>query len=220
MTLEQLIAQFRTDSDDLQAGNLSSNDSITLWLNEAQEEAAIRAQLIHESTDPDICVIPIVAGTSVYALHSKVLDITRADFTPTGSTTPINLILRDRIEQDRLRPDWRTTTDVPQELIQNDTSIRLGCTPNGDGSLSIECYRLPLAAMAADPATPEIAQVHHRHLVQWALHRCYSRPDAEIHDPKRAELALYAFTQYFGIRPDADLRRSFSQNRPMFNKAW
>ncbi len=219
MTLAELIAQFRTDTDDLQSGNLSSSDNITLWLNEAEEEAAIRAKLIHESVNVGVCSIAITAGINVYPLHATVLDITRADFTPIGSTEALNLTLCDRIEQDRMRPDWRNTTDVPKEVIQTDISIRMGCIPSVGGTLKIECYRTPLTAMAQDTETPEIGRVHHRHLVQWALHRCYSRPDSEIHDPGRSALALAEFTRFFGIRPDADVRRSFSQNRPMFNKA-
>lgn len=219
MTLAELISQFRTDSDDVQAGALSLDGDVKLWLNEAVEEAAIRANLIHEADNTAVCEISIDAGTSTYPLHDAVIDITRADFTPTGSTESINLTLTDRVEQDRTRSDWRTTTDVPRELIQLDTSVRMGCIPSVAGLLKIECHRLPLASMAEDDDTPEIGRVHHRHLVHWALHRCYMRPDAEVHDPGRAAVALSEFERYFGLRPDADLRRSFQANVPMHNKA-
>lgn len=219
MTLAELISQFRTDSDDVEAGGLSSDADITIWLNEAVEEAAIRASLIHEADNPAVCEISIDAGTSIYQLHDAVIDITRADFIPTGSTERVNLTLTDRVEQDRKRPNWRTTTDVPHELIQTDTGVRMGCIPSVSGLLVMECNRLPLAPMASDSDTPEIGRVHHRHLVHWALHRCYMRPDAEVHDPGRAAVALGEFERYFGLRPDADLRRSFQANTPMHNKA-
>ena len=36
MTLEQLIAQFRVDSDDQSSDPLSSDEQVTAWLNEAE----------------------------------------------------------------------------------------------------------------------------------------------------------------------------------------
>ena len=219
MTLEQLIAQFRVDSDDQSSDPLSSDEQVIAWLNEAEEEAAIRAHLIHESDDASVCEISIAAGTTIYPIHESIVDITRADFTPDGATVSTPVALVDRIEQDRTRPDWRTTTEVPREAILMDTKLRMGCIPSVDGTLKIECYRTPLNPMVNDSDTPEINRAHHRHLVKWALHKCYARPDAEIHDPARSEKELAEFTHVFGIRPDADLRRGFQENRPLYNKA-
>lgn len=220
MTLDELIAQFRVDSDDLETDFLSSDLAVTGWLNEAVEEAAIRARLIHDTTTAAVCSIAVTAGLNSYALHSAIIDITRATFTATGSTEEVELDLTDRIEQDRVYPGWRTRTDVPRQAIQNDTTLQLGCLPSTDGTIALECYRLPLA-LIEDRASeePEIGRIHHRHLVQWALHRCYSRPDAEVFNPGKAAAALAEFTRVFGIRPDADYRRSSQANRPQHNKA-
>lgn len=221
MTLAELIARFRVESNDLVAPYLSSDANITDWLNEAEEEAAIRASLIHDSSTVAVCSIAVTAPTTTYALHASVLDITRAAFTPTGSSAEVDLYLTDRVEQDRAQAGWRTRVDTPRQLIQADKTVRLGCIPSVSGALAIECYRLPLAPMAiATPAgTPEIAGVHHRRLVQWALHKCYSRPDAEIYDPGRAAKAEAEFARVFGLRPDASYRRDSQANRPLFNKA-
>jgi hypothetical protein len=220
MTLEELIAQFRVDSDDLALPYLSDDTSVTIWLNEAETEAAIRSRLIHDVSTPAVCSIAVTAGTSVYPLHTSIFEITRAVFTPTGSTTESELYLTDRVEQDRLHSGWRTTSDVPREAIQTDTTLQLGCLPNTDGVITLEAYRLPLKNIE-DQSTesPEIGRIHHRHLVQWALHRCYARPDADLHDPGRSDKALMEFTRIFGIRPDADNRKFTQTNRPNCNKA-
>ena len=42
MNLEEAIAQFRVDADDLVEAYLASDVQVTAWLAEAQEEAAIR----------------------------------------------------------------------------------------------------------------------------------------------------------------------------------
>ncbi|MEO8391221.1 hypothetical protein [Polaromonas sp.] len=222
MTLAELIAQFRTDADDKEAPYLSEDEDVTLWLNEAEDEAAIRASLIHEASNADICEIDVTAGTSVYPLHAAVIYVTNAWFTPAGSTNEIPLDLTDRIEQDRVRPGWRRLTNVPCGAIQNDTTIQLTCLPNTDGLLRIECYRLPLQPMVlaeSDDTYPEIGAIHHRHLVYWALQRCYRRPDAELLNESAAERAEALFVAHFGLSVDADMRRSFQANRPLFNKA-
>lgn len=221
MTLAELIAQFRVDTDDLQAEYLSSDANITAWLNEAVDEAAIRARLIHDVTTPSVCSIAVTAGTSTYPLHESIIEITRAVFTPVSSNIESYLYLTDRVEQDRVHTGWRTLVDTPHQAIQTDTTLQLGCIPSDSGVIALECYRLPLVPMvtSAMSGTPEIGRIHHRHLIQWALHRCYSRPDAEVNDPGRAAKAEMEFTRVFGLRPDADYRRASQANLSHSNKA-
>lgn len=220
MTLEELIAQYRVDTDDLAEPFLATDLNVTAWLNEAENEAAARARLIHDVSTAAVCSIEVTAGTGVYPLHAAIIDITRASFTPTGSTTEYELYLTDRIEQDRTQAGWRTLVDVPQQAIQTDTTLQLGCIPNTGGTIALECYRLPLKNIEDQASeSPEIGRIHHRHLIQWALHRNYSRPDAEINDPGRAAKAETEFARVFGLRPDANYRRASQANIPQNNKA-
>ncbi len=220
MELAELIAQVRVDSDDLQAPYFSSDANITSWLNEAEQEACIRSRLIHDVATPAVCSIAVTAGTSVYTLHSSIIDITRAGFTATGSTTEQELFLTDITELDRIYPGWRQESDLPRYAIQSDTTLRLACTPSTNGVIALECHRLPLKNIEDQTTeSPEIGRIHHRHLVQWALHRAYSRPDAEIFNPNKAATALAEFTRVFGLRPDADYRRATQANRPHRNLA-
>jgi hypothetical protein len=68
--------------------------------------------------------------------------------------------------------------------------------------------------------TPEIAGVHHRHLIKWVLHRAYERPDAETFDPDKSARALKQFEDYFGFRPDAANRKRANASRPHRNLAY
>ncbi|MNR69382.1 hypothetical protein D3C85_1945780 [compost metagenome] len=52
------------------------------------------------------------------------------------------------------------------------------------------------------------------------LHRAYGKQDADTFDPARSQRALEAFEQYFGLRPDADLRRDQQANQVHHNVAW
>ena len=220
MTLEELIAQFRSDTFDLAAPYLTTDEQITLFLNEAEQEACIRARLIHDDSTSAVCSIAVTARTASYPLHASVIEVTRATFTPTGSSATFVLYLTDRVEMERCCSDWRTREGEPRQAIIDDTKIRLGHLPSTSGTINLECYRLPLENIEdATSESPEIARIHHRHLIQWALHRCYSRPDAEVFDAGKSATALAEFTRVFGLRPDADYRRFTQANRPNCNKA-
>lgn len=220
MTLAQLIAQFRSDVDDAVATYLFSDADIIIWLNEAEEEAALRARLIFDATTTAVCSITVTAGTNTYALSELVFVIERASFLATGETEPVKLYLRDRFSLDRTRPDWRTVEMEPEELIVDDKKVQLACLPASGGVLSLQVYRAPLTAMDDNSDTPEIGRAHHRHLVEWAKFRAFSRPDTEVFDAKRAETAEKAFTRQFGERPDADRRRATYVDQPHHTKAW
>lgn len=222
MNLEQLIGQFRIDADDLVADPpLWKDEWIAAWLTEAHAEAAIRGRLLFEASDPAICEIAVTAGTATYPLHKSLYELEHLRFKATGATTSDRVHLKTREELDRIRPGWRDRTDSrPCFAIQDDTRITLVDRPSVAGTLYVEGYRLPLRALANDNDKPEINEAHHRHLVHWALHRAFSKPDADTFDPGRAATAEAAFTGYFGQRPDADLRRSTRSDEVQTNKVF
>lgn len=220
MNLEQLIASFRVDADDLVEPFLFSDDWIAGWLTEAQSEAAIRGRLILEDADPDVCQIAVTAGTASYELHRSVYEIADLRFMPAGASrsTPLPLVTREWL--DDKRPGWRDNCKDLSLAIQSDRRLRIVGTPNTDGVLHLEAYRVPLKALENDTDKPELSEAHHRHLVYWALHRAFSRPDSETIDPQRADRALEAFTRYFGLAPDSDLRRSTRHDLQQTNALW
>lgn len=219
MTLAELIALFRSDADDIVANPyLWSDAELKGWANEAEQEAALRAKLLFDASTTAVCQIAIVAGTTSYPLHAKVHDVEHARIIDSAGNVT-RLTLTDRIELERVRPDWRYETRPPRALIRYDGRIEVDCIPDADYTLRLEVHRLPMEDMADNADTPEIAPIHHRHLVKWMLHRAYQRPDSETHDPERSAKAEQAFTKVFGRRPDANLRRDQQANRPQFNKA-
>lgn len=222
MNLQQLIDQFRIDADDLVSNPpLWQREWIAAWLNEAQAEAAVRKRLIYEASNPAVCEIAVTAGQATYSLHPSIYELATLRFKLAGASHSEPVRLKTREELDRIRPGWRDRSDsCPRFAVQDDTSITLVDRPSAAGTLFLEGYRLPLKALANDSDKPEIHSAHHRHLVQWALHRAFSKPDADAHDPGRAATAETAFTAYFGPRPDADLRRSTRHDEAQTNKAF
>ena len=220
MNLEQLIASFRVDADDLEEPHLFKDEWIAAWLSEAQAEAAIRGRLILEDANPAVCQIAVTAGQASYELHRSIYEIADLRLAPAGQPKSVPLALVTREWLDDKRPGWRDCAGTPQFAIQTDRRIRLVGAPDTDGMLHLEAYRAPLKALENDTDKPELNEAHHRHLVQWALHRAFSRPDSETIDPQRADRALAAFTGYFGLPPDSDLRRATRHDLMQTNALW
>lgn len=212
MTLAELIRRVRTEANDKAQPYFWSDEDITYWLNDAQDEAAVRGRLFHERANRSVCQIAVTAGRDTYLLHPALYELTRVAFVADGKTTPLVLVSRETL--DRISPDWREHVGRPEWAVQDDRSIQLVPKPDIAGTVSLEGYRLALQPMEAGDDEPELHAAHHRHLINWALHRGFSVPDMETFDPTRAATAERAFAQYFGLRPDADLRRITREDVP------
>ena len=216
MILSELIRRFRVLAFDKEQPYLFSDEDITDWLNDGVKEAAIRGRLIHESSNPLICNIPVMAGVTTYPLHEAIYEIDSLHWISTASperAEPIYLTSQE--DMAGIWHDWRTRNHgTPEYAVQDDTGIRLVPAPREAGVLHIEGYRIPIAPMVLDTDRPEINIIHHEYLIQWALHKGFGIPDSEVFDMNRSALAEQEFTDYFGQRPDSDLRRITRQDVP------
>lgn len=225
MNLEALRAAVRTDADDHgeakdKSDALLKDAAIDAWLNEGEEEACIRANLLFESTLEQMCVISVEPGQQSYPLDPRWITITKAYLTKEGSDCAIHLHLTSREALDRIRPNWRTEARDPTGLMQYDTRVEFDAPIAEAWTLHLEGYRLPIQPMVKKEDAPEIGRIHHTHLRHWALHRGYAIPDSEIFNPDKSAKALAAFTAVFGLRPDADLRKTQQQDVPHHNLAY
>lgn len=205
MTLAELISSFRLEVDDNAKPFLWSGEAVARWFAEAEEEAAIRKRLL-----PDEAEIPLVDGQRGYPFQ-KFFEITRASVVYDSSpyTEPCDLGIVSRDAMDGIDRRWRSTTDRPRHLIQEDTRVVLAGAVAGPGTLLLEGLRGPSVPLNADDdeVSPEIASVHHRFLTHWVIHRATGIQDGDTFDPSRSARELAKFEEYFGRRPDADLRK-------------
>lgn len=215
MILSELIRRFRVAAFDKEQPYLFSDEDITDWLNDGVKEAAIRGRLIHDSVNPAVCSIAVVAGTSSYPLHEALYEIDSLHWTDASSDRAEPICLISQEDMGSVWSDWRTRQQSsPEYAIQHDTGIRLVPTPRDAGTLHIEGYRTPLVPMVLDTDRPEINIIHHEYLIHWALHKGFGIPDSEVFDMNRSALAEQEFTDYFGMRPDSDLRRITREDVP------
>lgn len=219
MNLEELIASFREDATDKVATYLWTDEAVTRWLNEAQDEAAVRGRLLLDDSTQAVTRIAVTEGQASYQLHAKVYEIAHLHWQPSAAAhrgKPVELVTREWL--DRNHPGWRVRFDCDSMYaIQTEGALRLVPTPREAGVLTLEAYRLPLKPLVNDTDKPEIHAASHPYLVYWALHRAFSQPDADGFDPQRAATAEATFTGYFGARPDADMRRSTRHDEPQVN---
>lgn len=218
MDKDALIARFRREADDTNAPYLWPDEDVTAWLDEAEQEASIRAHLLPERTNAAVCEITVTEGTDTYDLHDAVLEVKVARFLPdAGDAVRLTVVSVDGM--DRIKPNWRDgAADAPKFLVQDEQTAILVPTPSASGLVKLEVNRLPLQSFE-DKEVPEIGLAHHRYLVNWALFKAFSKPDAETIDPTRAAKAEADFNRYFGSRPDAQLGRDMRADQPHHNQS-
>lgn len=213
MKLQDLIRRFRTLAKDRVEPYRAEDEDVVDWLNDALAQACVRGRMLVAEGDPAMCVIALQPGQAAYPLHRALYEIINMRVVTTaGQARPITLKTREWLDAEL--HDWR---DCPREAcyaIQTDTGLRMVGRIDAGDVLHLEAYRLPLVplALGAMDDEPEIHGAHHEHLIQWALHKAFSVPDSELFDAARAGLAEQAFTSYFGILPDAGMRRETRQD--------
>lgn len=209
MNLESLVRRFRVHTQDKADPYLFADEDVTEWLNEAQEQAAIRGRLILDDTTAEVCRIDLTVGTQSYLLHESVFEIVNARLRNANDSehedNRLTLVSREWLDENM--PYWRECTEKARYAIQDDTRIRLVGTIPEDSWIQMEVYRLPLCPMAGDNDEPEIHKSHHEHLLDWAYHQAYMVPDSEFFDIDKSKRAEEDFTKYFGLEPDSDMRR-------------
>lgn len=212
MTLEALIARFRTMAGDLSDPPFWGSADVAAWINEAEREAALRARLIRDSA-----TIALAEGEREFDTPEGLTEVRYAEARIGELSFPLAQVGYD--ELDAARPGWRNNVDRPADFVHDESKCVIGCVADQAYEIYIEFYRLPAEDMADDDDEPEIHKRHHLHLIEWVEHIAFGIPDADMMDIKRSQEAEARFERYFGKRPDAATRRRQNANTPHRNKA-
>lgn len=196
MNLTELIEDFRAYTGDLTLPYLWPDTRVIFLLNEGERESCIRGRLLFDKTTEAICSIDVVSGTDTYTVDKRLLEIDRATLVPTGGGDDITLEPIARKELDTAYPDWRTSTKTSFAIVHDDTSIEIIPPPEEDYTLVFEVYRLPLVDIVAGES-PEIAVVHHKYIVKWAMHRAYLKNDSDAYSAELSMRYEKEFEDYF-----------------------
>jgi len=218
MNLGKLIALYRSRSLDIRKPYFCKDDELIEFFQEAQDEAATRARLLFDKTAP-FTEIPVAKGETMLPLSPKIVEIRRAALVDVEGKEWL-IVARDRDDMDRERPGWRTETRRPDAFFHDDTGLELNAIPETDYTLKLEVYRLPLRPFSTEEHAPEIAEHHHRHLLDWVLYRAYEKEDAELFNPAKSKESLERFERHFGRRKTANMRKRQQASRPHRNVSY
>lgn len=202
MTLGELICALRTERLDDTAEPFGwSDDELTAYLNDAQDEACRRARLLIDSSTAAICSIAITATKTLYALDPRVIFVRRAKLA--SRSKPLRF--SSYLDLDEQCPGWEDRTGTVEILVTDFETgkLRTYRTPTGADTLKLTVVRTALAPMATGDDEPEIAPRFHRSLIEWACYRAYSKQDVDALDAKKAERALAEFEREFGPKSPA-----------------
>lgn len=200
MTLEELIALYRVQSMDVEVPYFCSDELLTMYANEGQEEACRRGQLLRDASSP-MCTVSYAQGDETIALDPKISYVLRAFV----GGHPVDVV--GESQMDAYMPTWhaQSTAIKPSKLVAGVTAGRLHLwpIPSQAGEIKLHVLRFPLRKLANDNDMPEIRQETHPALVEWMLYRAYSRTDADMQDAAKAATALRKFVAEFGEKHGA-----------------
>lgn len=217
MTLEDIIAEYRSQRTDEVVPHFWSDEEIRRYLNSAIDEACERALLIEDRTTVKCTQITLVADQADYTLHKSVIKTKRITYAG-------KKICETSVEAlDAEDPTWETRTGNPtQYVLTGKTGLRLVPIPTTDtvattSKIYMTVYRTQLVSFTEDSdecSVPEIPEIYHLRLMPW-LYRCgLMKTDADRFDPVEALKQEALFELAFGVRPDANVQRKRRDKQP------
>ena len=196
MTLGELMAQFRADVDDAKAPPLWSDASVIRWMNEAEQEACRRSELLIDSTTVALTPVTAVAADAWVAYDPRIVAVKRAR--PQGQY-PIPVITAKEMDGYQ---NWEDETGpLLRALVSDMATFKFRTYPvlTANATIDLTVQRLPLADMVEpEEDSPEIAVVYHLKLLHWVKHRAYSVDDVDANDPRLASKYEADFIREFG----------------------
>lgn len=206
MTLQELIALYRAQAHDESTaiggdgGDVLCSDALlTIYANEAQDEACRRARLLRDSLSP-LCTVAYAAGDVAIALDSRIVQVLRAFV----DGWPVDVLSEQQM--DACTPMWQASQQSaarPLALVAGvtDGHLHLWPVPSQAGQVKLQVQRLPLKPMRLDLADidrPEIRPELHPALVHWMIYRAHTRGDTEMFNDSKGALHLAQFEAEFG----------------------
>lgn len=216
MKVAEFITDFRADLVDNDTPPLWSDADIVRYLNDAVQEANVRAFLTEDRATPAVCAVTLVPDVSTYQLHPSVFEIKRA----TLRGRPLDETSVEELDDDC--PGWENWKGSPRLFIFDQASgarpasIRLVRIPTQADTLSLTVYRGALNPLTAANGTakPELPERFHERLKDWVYRCAYLKQDADAFDKSKAIEFEASFERSFGPRPDANVQRKQRDKRP------
>jgi Holliday junction resolvase RusA-like endonuclease len=189
MKQSALIALIRRYSGDDVEPYVVPDTVLASFINEAETEAAERAQYLRLDSTYDIAV---TSGVSVYAINPSVIFIDSVRLS--GESKP--LIKTTRRELDFNINKWISEVATPNYYFQDDTKLTLYPMPDKSYTMQLEGSRRPIVSM-------ETPSQYHDDLSNWCLFRFFSINNSGMTDVNKAIMYSGQFDKTFGHKRNA-----------------
>lgn len=203
MNLGQLRQAVRDALDDNETPPLYADAELDRYLNNAVNEACLRARLLQDDSS-EICRVALTAGQARYTLAPEILAVRAVHVA--GRSEPLHRVSAAVL--DRICPGWaheEQTPAIPTYAVFDvgQKILTLHRPPLADGTAYLRVWRQPSEAdwMEEDDDDPVIQIADPESLKHWALHEAYLKKDGELYDAEKSAAHLGLFEARFGKRP-------------------
>lgn len=228
--LDDRVEQLSGESDEL-----ITDETLVIWLNEAQRRLCREAWVLEDTVSPECCEVPLVENKTDYVLHPSVLGVKYMRL----SDSDVDL-LRVGYEDNRIHPTsaaydpefWdvnvaslesagrptRWSADVGTKMI------RVRAKPDESASalkLKMAVVRMPLKELDEKKLSvePEIPAEFHLDLADFAAGKACSGANVDADMQRKGAAWLRSFEDR--IKAAARTRRRFQQSQPQFRpRGW
>ena len=205
MNLRAQIDRCRMLTQDTEHPYLWSDDEFSDGLNEAGDEACIRARLIER----DDIELDVSANEPKVEIPDYAWSISRVAI----NGRKLELVDRQMLDE-REGVDWEArTAEEPWACYEVNGSLRLYPIPTVAGVLNVHSFCTPDSKMSEDDDEPAgIRPRLHDKLIEWALHVAYLKADSDTFNADLADKYEADFEKTFGPRPDEKAMRRLRIN--------
>lgn len=187
MTLTEIRQKCRNMLDDVVGDNSDrywSDAELNEFINTAVEQMCIHTRCLTDSITNSVCLIPLVAGQTHYAISELILHIQTVQ--PSWQKSPLS-----RQSVVTVQSDWLDNKGLPYSYLMDYSNGMLSITSTPEAvtteSLRLTVNRLPLAELSASTDKPEIHRQYHRRLVDGVLSQAFFKQDSEIFNPSKGK---------------------------------
>ena len=227
------ILNDRTDRVAGSSDYLWEDETLVLFINEAQRRFATRSLILRDGTTDEATLVVLKAGVATYPLHPSVISVLSAknpvqdaDLTRVGHT----LFSAQRMGGERMidpgvyrgyqpGPTLAYSTDEAVNDIDGDSfeqiTLRVYPTPTAaqDGqTLRLRVVRTPIRELThtALGETPEIPAAHHIEMLDWAAYLALRIVDDDAGAPRRAQEFAASFEAHVQEARKLAMRKMFA----------
>lgn len=212
MNLAELIRRARVATHDVAKPYFASDDDWRDWLNEAAEEAAIRARLIED----EAIEVSVDAGTPTANYPERVWAVQRVFL----NDRRLQLVDREMLDASE-GEGWEVATGEPIACYEVGKTLRFYPIPQTSGTARMVAFCIPKNEMANETDEPGLNRRIHLKLLNFALAQFYAKQDADTFDPNKAAQYEAMFEGDFGPPVDEKaVRRKRINVRRYVAGAW